>query len=71
MVYLPDGKKSIGVRWGFKVKTNSKGKIIKHMARLVANGFLQRECIDFEKLFTPVARIEIIRLIVGIENNNN
>ena len=53
------------------MKANRKGEIIKHKARLVAKGFLQREDIDFEEVFTPIARIETIRLVVGIANNNN
>lgn len=37
----------------------------------MAKGFLQREGIAFEEVFTPIARIEIIRLVVGIANNHN
>src|SRR3954471_12122129 len=41
------------------------------MARLVAKGFLQKEGIDFDEVFAPVARIETIRLVVGLANMNN
>lgn len=51
------------------MKENLKGEIIKHKARLLAKGFLQRECINFEEIFAPVARIETIRLVIGIANN--
>lgn len=64
-------KKPIGVRWVFKVKENPMGEIIKHKAKLVAKRFLQREVIDFEEVFTSVTRIETIRLVVDIVNNNN
>lgn len=57
LVGLPKGNKPIGVRWVYKVKANPKGEIIKHKARLLANGFLQREGMDFEEVFVPVARI--------------
>lgn len=70
LVDLSERKNSIGVRWVYKVKANLKGKIIKHNARLVAKGFLQREWIDFKDVFTSVARIETIKLIIGIANNN-
>ena len=53
------------------MNVNSKGEIIKHKARLVAKGFLQRECMDFEEVFSSVARIKTIRLVVGIANNHN
>lgn len=59
------------MKWVFKVKANHKGEIIKHKARLVAKRFLQRESIDFEEVFSPVARIETIRLAIGIVNNHN
>lgn len=59
------------MRWVFKVKVNLKGEIIKRKARLVAKGFLQRQGINFKEVFTPITRIETIRLIVGIANNNN
>jgi len=71
LVDLPLGKKSIGVRWVYKVKANPKGEVIKHKARLMAKEFLQREGIDYEEVFAPVARLETIRLIVGIAHNNN
>lgn len=71
LVDLSDGKKPIGVRCVFKVKENLKSEIIKHKTRLVANGFLQKEGINFEEVLTPVVRIENIRLVNGIANNNN
>nr|GEW08993.1 retrovirus-related Pol polyprotein from transposon TNT 1-94 [Tanacetum cinerariifolium] len=39
-------------------------KVLKNKARLVAQGFRQEKGIDFEESFTPVARIEAIRIIV-------
>ena len=63
---LPSGKKPISVKWVYKVKEKLNGEIAKYKARLVARGFLQKEGIDFTDVFTPVARIETIRLIVAI-----
>jgi len=71
LVDLPKGKKAIGVKWVYKVKANPKGEIIKHKARLVAKGFLQKEGIDFDEVFAPVARHETIRLVVAMANNNS
>ena len=38
---LPPGKKPVGVKWVFKVKTNADGSFDKFKARLVAKGFTQ------------------------------
>ena len=60
------GKKVIGLKWVYKLKKDSEGKIVKHKARLVAKGYVQQQGIDFEEVFAPVARIETIRLIVAL-----
>ena len=44
----------------YKVKRDELGAIVKHKARLVARGFVQREGIDFEKVFAQVARMESV-----------
>ncbi|GJS50764.1 retrovirus-related pol polyprotein from transposon TNT 1-94, partial [Tanacetum coccineum] len=46
----------------WSVKTDGFGGVVKNKARLVAQGFRQEEGINFEESFTPVARIEAIRL---------
>ncbi|KAK2438205.1 putative mitochondrial protein [Trifolium repens] len=69
LVELPPQKKAISVKWVFKLKTNPDGSIAKHKARLVARGFLQRQGIDFIEVHAPVARMEIIRLVVAITSS--
>ena len=63
---LPAGHRAIGLKWVFKVKKDPDGNIIKHKARLVAKGYAQREGVDFEEVFAPVARIETVRLLIAI-----
>ncbi|GJW72361.1 retrovirus-related pol polyprotein from transposon TNT 1-94 [Tanacetum coccineum] len=55
----------------FKVKTDEFGGVLKNKARLVAQGFMQEEGIDFEESFTPVTRIEAIRIFVANSTNKN
>ncbi|GKA34197.1 retrovirus-related pol polyprotein from transposon TNT 1-94 [Tanacetum coccineum] len=43
----------------------------KNKARLVAKGYRQEEGIDFEELFTPIARLEAIRIFIANATNNN
>ncbi|GJY70794.1 retrovirus-related pol polyprotein from transposon TNT 1-94 [Tanacetum coccineum] len=46
-------------------------KRLKNKARLVAQGFRQEEGIDFEESFSPVARIEAIRIFVANAAHKN
>lgn len=62
MVDPPTGKKSIGLKWVYKVKKDPTGAIVKHKARLVAKGYVQKHGVDFEEVFAPVARMESVRL---------
>jgi hypothetical protein len=50
----------------FKLKRDEVGAIIKHNARLVAQGFLQREGIDLDDAFAPVAWMESVRLLLAL-----
>jgi hypothetical protein len=60
---LPRGHRAMTLKWVFKLTRDEVGTIIKHKARLVARGFLQREGIDFDDAFAPVARMESVRLL--------
>ncbi|GJR04970.1 retrovirus-related pol polyprotein from transposon TNT 1-94 [Tanacetum coccineum] len=46
-------------------KKDERGIMIRNKARLVAQGYTQEEGIDYDEVFTPVARIEAIRLFLA------
>jgi transposase InsO family protein len=62
----PAGQRVIGLKWIYKVKKDSDGKVLKHKARLVAKGYVQQQGIDFEEVFAPVARMETVRLLIAL-----
>jgi Reverse transcriptase (RNA-dependent DNA polymerase) len=62
---LPENYKPVGLKWIYKLK-DTQGRIVKHKARLVANGYVQRQGIDFNEVFSPVARLETVRLLISI-----
>nr|GEU69370.1 hypothetical protein [Tanacetum cinerariifolium] len=53
------------------VKLDDLGGILKNKARLVAHGYRQREGIDFDKSFAPVARLEAIRIFLAFAAHKN
>ncbi|GJY13244.1 putative ribonuclease H-like domain-containing protein [Tanacetum coccineum] len=56
---LPNGKRAIGTEWVFRNKKDERGIVIKNKARLVAQEYTQEEEIDYDEVFSPVARIKI------------
>ena len=52
------------VKWMYKVKKNTEKEIKKHKTKLMAKGYNQKINIDYDEVFTPVARLEIIMLII-------
>nr|GEZ82208.1 putative ribonuclease H-like domain-containing protein [Tanacetum cinerariifolium] len=59
------GKRVIGSKWVFRNKKDEIGIVVRNKARLVAQGHTQEEGIDYEEVFAPVARIEVIRLFLA------
>nr|GEW54523.1 retrovirus-related Pol polyprotein from transposon TNT 1-94 [Tanacetum cinerariifolium] len=54
-----------------RLELDELGGILKNKARLVARGYLQEEGIDFEESFTPVARLEAIRIFFVFAAHKN
>ena len=63
---LPSEHKSIDLKCVFKLKNNSEGNVIKHKARFVGKGYVQRKQVDFEEVFVPMARLDTVKLILSI-----
>ncbi|GKE82127.1 retrovirus-related pol polyprotein from transposon TNT 1-94 [Tanacetum coccineum] len=72
-LYLPrpDYVMIIALKWIYKVKLDEYGDVLKNKARLVAKGYRQKEGIDFEESFAPVARIEAIRIFIANAASKN
>jgi len=66
LVELPRGHRPIGLKWVYKVKRDENGAIVKYKARLVAKGYVQQPGVDFEEVYAPVARLELVRLVLAV-----
>ncbi|GJQ93752.1 putative ribonuclease H-like domain-containing protein [Tanacetum coccineum] len=65
LVDLPYEKKAIGTKWVYRNKKDERGIVVRNKARLVAQGYRQEEGIDYDEVFAPVARIEVIRIFLA------
>ncbi|GJU66456.1 retrovirus-related pol polyprotein from transposon TNT 1-94 [Tanacetum coccineum] len=65
LVPPPDNQTIIRTKWVFKNKLDKNGVVSRNKARLVAQGYNQQEGIDFDEIFTSVARLESIRILLA------
>ncbi|GJX30021.1 gag-pol polyprotein [Tanacetum coccineum] len=61
LVDRPLCKNVINLKWLWKNKRDEENTVIRNKSRLVAKGYAQKEGIDFEESFAPVARLEAVR----------
>ncbi|GJY06054.1 putative ribonuclease H-like domain-containing protein [Tanacetum coccineum] len=65
LIDLPNGKRVIGSKWVFRNKKDKRGIVVRNKAILVAQGYTQEEGINYDEVFSPIARIEAIRLFLA------
>nr|GFA27177.1 Gag-Pol polyprotein [Tanacetum cinerariifolium] len=65
LVDLPLCQNVINMKWLWKNKRDEENTIIRNKSRLMAKGYAQKEGVDFEESFAPVARLEAVRLFIA------
>ena len=69
-IFFPN-KKTRGVvssKWIYNIKHDADGSIEKYKAIFSARGFSQKEGIDYEEKFSPVARYTSIKTIIALSS---
>jgi hypothetical protein len=65
LVDPPPRCKPIGTKWAWKNKEGEKGEVVRNKSILVAQGFSQKEGIDYKETFAPIARLETIMILLA------
>ena len=66
LVKAPKGVKPIRCKWIYKRKRRSNGKVETFKSRLVAKGYTQKGGIDYEEIFSPVAMLKSIQILLAV-----
>nr|GEW61935.1 putative ribonuclease H-like domain-containing protein [Tanacetum cinerariifolium] len=65
LVDRPLCKNVIKMKWLWKNKRDEENTVIRNKSRLVAKGYAQKEGLDFEESFAPVARLEAVWIFIA------
>ncbi|SPC66753.1 related to retrotransposon protein [Ustilago sp. UG-2017b] len=71
IVDVPPNTRLVDSKIVLRLKLDADGIPVRHKARLVARGFTQREGIDFEETFAPVAPLSVIRALLSLAVERN
>ena len=65
----PSDVNVVSCKWVYSLKYNLDGPIARYKARLVARGFSQAYGLDYTETFSPVARLNSIRVLFSVALN--
>jgi len=71
LVEPPVNCKPVKNKWVFRIKTNPDGSLDKYKARLVIKGCSLRKGVDFDQTYSPVTRLESVRILLSIAAAND
>lgn len=66
MIPLPPNHNFVRCKWVYRTKKSTDGHVSRYKARLVAKGFQQVHGIDYDETFSPVAKMDSIRLALAM-----
>ena len=66
IVPKPKNVRLVGCKWVYKLKTAADGSIQRYKARLVAQGYTQREGDDYNEVYAPVTTSKTLRVLLAV-----
>ncbi|CAI7898768.1 unnamed protein product [Closterium sp. NIES-54] len=66
LVPMPPGAYPVGSRWDFKKKLGPNGEVERYKARLVGQGYTQKEGLHYNKTFAPAAKSATLRTLLTL-----
>ena len=71
IVTLPHGKHTVDCKWIFTIKYKADENVERYKARLGARGFSQSYGVDYQETFAPMAKLNIVRILLSIATNKD
>ena len=66
LIDLPNDRRAIEIKWIFKRKTGADSSVTIYKARIVAKGFRQVQDVDYDEIFSLVAILKSVRIMLAI-----
>ena len=65
-VLIPEGITPITSKPVFRIKWDQHGNVERYKVQIVARGFTQKEGVDYQEVFAPVANLDSVCILIAL-----